>query len=159
MEIRTRIDEKQTKELLHNAVILAIVCFIISLLCIGGYFLFVFALQEDPGDILNIVLLISGILLFILSILLYVTQMNTIKRAAQFVRDVKYELSEENISYEVYRDEQLIESGKLSYQDFLDFRETKNYLFIRLKNNNYLAVDKVNGLSDLLISKGLKKKR
>ena len=159
MEIRTRIDEKQTKELLHNAVILAIVCFIISLLCIGGYFLFVFALQEDPGDILNIVLLISGILLFILSILLYVTQMNTIKRAAQFVREVKYELSEENISYEVYRDEQLIESGKLSYQDFLDFRETKNYLFVRLKNNNYLAVDKVDGLSDLLISKGLKKKR
>lgn len=159
MEIRTRIDEKQTKELLHNAVILAIVCFIISLLCIGGYFLFVFALQEDPGDIFNIILLIGGILLFVLSILLYVTQMNAIKRAAQFVREVKYELSEENISYEVYRDEQLIESGKLSYQDFLDFRETKNYLFVRLKNNTYLAVDKVDGLSDLLQSKGLKKKR
>ena len=159
MEIRTRIDERQTKELLHNAVILAIVCFIISLLCIGGYFLFVFALQEDPDDIFNIILLIGGILLFVLSILLYVTQMNAIKRAAQFVRDVKYELSEENISYEVYRDEQLIESGKLSYKDFLDFRETKNYLFVRLKNNTYLAVDKVDGLSDLLISKGLKKKR
>ena len=113
-------------------------------------------MHVDPS---SISLLVAGGILLLSSILLYSMQKLAIKRARQFSREATYEFLDDVISYEVYRDEQLMESGKLPYQDFLDYRETKNYIFVRLRNNTYLAIDKVDGLSDFLKSKGLKRRR
>lgn len=156
-KIRTKVDERSIKELLHGAIILAIVSFVLSLLIIVLFLIFFFRdMSVDPS---SISLIIAGGLLLLSSILLYSMQKLAIKRARQFVREVEYEFLDDSISYEVYRNEEKVESGKLPYQDFLDYRETKNYVFVRLKNNTYLAIDKVDGLSDFLKSKGLKKKR
>lgn len=156
-KIRTKVDERSIKELLHGAIILAIVSFVLSLLIIVLFLIFFFHdMSVDPS---SISLIIAGGLLLLSSILLYSMQKLAIKRARQFVREVEYEFLDDSISYEVYRNEEKVESGKLPYQDFLDYRETKNYVFVRLKNNTYLAIDKVDGLSDFLKSKGLKRRR
>ena len=156
-KIRTTIDERPIKELLHGALILAIASFAISLLTLGLFLIFFFHdMKVDPS---SIGLLVAGGILLFSSIFLYFTQRLALKRARQFVREATYEFLDDSISYEVYRDEELVESGKLRYQDFIDYRETKNYIFVRLRNNTYLAMDKVEGLSDFLKSKGLKRRR
>ena len=156
-KIRTTLDERSVKELLHGAIVLAIISFAVSLLTIALFLVFFFHdMHVDPS---SISLLIAGGILLLSSILLYSMQKLAIKRARQFAREATYEFLDDVIGYEVYRDEQLMESGKLPYQDFLDYRETKNYIFVRLRNNTYLAIDKVDGLSDFLKSKGLKRRR
>ena len=128
----------------------------LSLLCLGFFVLFGI-LNNNWFDPLSIVLLVVAIIVLILALLLFSAIKNGIKKADQFVRTIVYDLQEDNISFEIYRDEEMIETGKIYYKDLEEYKETKHYVYVGLKNNTWLAIDKVDGLVDLLKSKGLTK--
>ena len=155
-KIKTVLDEKATKEFMKGGFILAYVGIAVSLLVFAIYVLFG-VINNSWVDTISIVLLIAGITLLLLSLFLLFFYMNAVKKAGAFIRTAEYEFLDDSLVYTLYRNDEKIEEGKQYYQDLVDYRESKNYVFIRLKNNTFFAITKVDGLVDFLASKGLHK--
>lgn len=155
-KIRTVINDKPLKELFHNTFILSLVAFIFSLVLASLYVTFSVTDEEwiETGRIILVIL--SGILMF-LSLFLFVTCKKSIVKNRDFIREVEYDFQEDGLAFEVFRNHERIEGGKLRYQDLLDYKETKNYVFVRIGNNTCFIIDKVDGLIDFLESKNIKK--
>ena len=157
-KIRTHIDENVTKEASRSIVVLLWVGLGVSLLTYGLYVLF----GVIGGDWLggsNITLLICGTVLLILILFLLLVYQGNLKKAKDYMRDIEYDLTDDAILFDVYRDNEKIENGKLYYKDFQNYRVTKSYILIKLLNNSILAIDKVDGLEEFLQSKGLRKNK
>ncbi len=155
-QIKTLIDKKSTKEFMQGYFRLSLVSFGVSFLMIALYIIFGI-LNSSWADPLQIVLVVSGGVLLVLSILMLTTYLNTINKTKSFIRTIVYDFNDETISFDIFREEEKIESGKIYYQDFVEYKESKNYIFLKLKNNTWLAIDKEEGLIDFIKSKGLKK--
>ena len=155
-KIRTVVDEKPLKEIFHNTFILSLIALIFSLVLASIYVTFS-ATGGDWADTMSVILIIFAGLLMFLSVFLFVTSKKAIKKATIFIREVEYDFLDDGLGFDVYRNNEKIENGKLPYQDFLDYRETKNYVFLRLANNSVFAIDKVDGLIEFLESKGINK--
>lgn len=155
-KIKTVIDEKVVKELMQNYLVLSLVSISIGLLMVALYVV-LGILNGNWTDILSIILVVLGVLSVFLGSILLVSYLKSIKRAKGFLRTAVYDLREDAISYELFRNEEKIEEGKQYYQDLLDYKETDSFVFVRLQNNTFLAIDKVDGLIDFLISKGIPK--
>ena len=66
------------------------------------------------------------------------------------------EFADEYFAYDLYRENEKVEQGKIYYVDLMGYKQTKHYLFLGLKNNNYIGVNKVEGLVEFVRNKGLK---
>ena len=157
-QIKTLIDKNSTKEFMQGYFRLSLVGFGVSLLIIALYIVFGI-LNNSWTDPLQIVLVVLGGVLLVLSILMVTTYLKTINKTKSFVRTIVYCFSDEAISFEIFREEENIENGKIYYQDFMEYKESKNYIFLKLKNNTWLAINKEEGLVDYIQSKGIRKHR
>ena len=156
-KIRTTVNEKVSKELMYGIFALVLMGYLVSVLVLGLYFFFA-APKQEWFESLNMVMLVIGLILLLLTSVLLFNYISNLKKAKTFLREVEYEFLDEELSYEVFRDGRVIEQGKMAYKDFLDYRTTKNYVFIRLMNNTFFVIDKIDGLTDYLESKGVNKK-
>ena len=157
--IITTIDGNSAKEFIKGTYILDYVALGVGALCVVLYV--IFGIAGDGKNWLSglqLILLTVGVLLIVLAIVLLNMLNKAIKKSNEFKRTITYDFSDEYLIYEVMRNEELIENGKLTYADLSKYKETKNYVYVGLKNNTWLAIDKVDGLIDFLNSKGLGKK-
>ena len=158
-KITTTIDGNSAKEFIKGTYILDYVALGVGALCVVLYV--IFGIAGDGKNWLSglqLILLTVGVLLIVLAIVLLNMLNKAIKKSNEFKRTITYDFSDEYLIYEVMRNEELIENGKLTYADLSKYKETKNYVYVGLKNNTWLAIDKVDGLIDFLNSKGLGKK-
>ena len=158
-KITTTIDGNSAKEFIKGTYILDYVALGVGALCVVLYV--IFGIAGDGKNWLSglqLILLTVGVLLIVLAIVLLNMLNKAIKKSNEFKRTITYDFSDEYLIYEVMRNEELIENGKLTYADLSKYKETKNYVYVGLKNNTWLAIDKVDGLTDFLNSKGLGKK-
>ena len=158
-KITTTIDGNSAKEFIKGTYILDYVALGVGALCVVLYV--IFGIAGDGKNWLSglqLILLTVGVLLIVLAIVLLNMLSKAIKKSNEFKRTITYDFSDEYLVYEVMRNEELIENGKLAYTDLSKYKETKNYVYVGLKNNTWLAIDKVDGLIDFLNSKGLGKK-
>ena len=155
-KIRTVLDQKVTKEFMRSGFIFAYISIGVSLLVLSVYVLFGI-LNNSWLDTTSIILLIAGSALLLLSLFLLFFYINAVKKAGTFIRTAEYEFLDDAIVYTLYRNDEKIEEGKQYYEDLVDYKESKNYVFVRLKNNTFFAMDKVDGLVAFLSSKGLPK--
>ena len=96
-------------------------------------------------------------LLIVFSSFLLIRIQKLINENAKFDRSSVIEMLDECFTYEVYRNDEKIEEGKCYYHDLLGYKETKNYVFLVMRNNSYLGVNKVDGLISFLDSKNLRR--
>ena len=157
-QIKTLIDSKSTKEFIQGNFIFSLVSFAISLVIIALYIVFGI-LNKDWVDPIQIILVVLGAVLLVLSIIMVVAYINAINKMKNYVRTVVYDFLDDAISFDIFRDEEKVESGKIYYQDFLEYKESKNYVYLRLKNNTWLAINKEEELISFLQSKGIEKHR
>lgn len=155
-KIKTILDKKASKELLSTTFALAWSCFGISLFCIVLYFFFGILLKEW-SDASLITALIIGVIIFIFSLFVLFYLSNNLKKANSYVREAIYEFTDDALLYEVYQNGEKIEEGKTYYRDIVDYKVTKNYIYLRLRNNTYFCVNKVDGLLDFIANKGISK--
>ena len=156
-KITTIIDGNSSKEFVKGTFILDYVALGIGGLCILLYIIFGFAGHNNWLSGLQLILLSVGILLIVLAIALLSTLNKAIKKGDEFKRTITYEFEVDYLIYEVSRNEEIIENGKLPYTDFTEYKETENYVYVGLKNNTWFAIKKVDGLVAYLQSKGLTK--
>lgn len=154
-KLTTIVDGESSREFVKGTFILDYVALGVGVFCILLYLIFGIG-QRNWLVILNLILLIVGILLVILSIVLLVKLNNAIKKGNEFKRTVAYEFENEHLLYEVTRNDEVIENGKLPYTDLTSYKETENYVYVGLKNNTWFVMKKVYGLVRYLESKGLK---
>lgn len=154
-KITTIVDGESSREFVKGTFILDYVALGVGIFCIILYLIFGIG-QRNWLVILNLILLTVGILLVVLSIVLLVKLNTAIKKGNEFKRTVTYEFESEHLLYEVTRNEEVIESGKLPYADLTSYKETENYVYVGLKNNTWFVMKKVEGLVQYLESKGLK---
>ena len=158
-KITTTIDGSSAKEFVKGTYILDYVALGIGALCVVLYV--IFGIAGDGRNwlsALQLILLTVGILLIVLAIVLLNMLNKAITKSNEFKRTITYDFSDEYLSYEVMRNDGVIENGKLSYSDLSNYKETKNFIFVGLKNNTWFAIDKAEWLISFLNSKGLKKK-
>ena len=157
-KIVTKLDGASTKEFVKGSYLLGFAALGVGLICLVLYV--VFGVINNEWFIgLNLVTLISGTLLLVLAIALLLILNSAIKKANDFERTITYEFDNQTFSYIVSRNERIVENGNLPYSDLTEFKETKNYVYVGLKNGSWFAIQKSDGLVDFLISKGLKKFR
>lgn len=156
-KITTTIDGKSTREFTKSTYLLDFVALAASLLCIALYIVFGIA-NNDWTSSMQLVILIVGILLLVLALALLFVLSKTIKKANEFNRTITYQFDDEYLVYEVTRNNETIENGKLPYTDLVKYKETKNYVFVELKNNTWFVIDKVDSLISFLEGKGIHKK-
>ena len=155
-QIKTLIDSKSTKEFIQGNFIFSLVSFVVSLVIIALYIVFGI-LNKAWVDPIQIILVVLGAVLLVLSIIMVVAYINAINKMKNYVRTVVYDFLDDAISFDIYRDEEKVESGKIYYQDFLEYKESKNYVYLRLKNNTWLAINKEEELISFIQSKGIEK--
>ena len=155
-KIITNIDKSSTKEFIQGTFLFSWVAFAFSFVLIGLYITFGI-INNSWSEFLQIVLVVLGGLLLILSILIIFNYLNALKKVEDFKRTIVYDFLDEYIAFDIYREQEVIENGKVYYVDLIDYKVTKNYVFLRLKNNTWLAIKKEEGLIDFITSKGIVK--
>ena len=155
-KITTIVDGNSSKEFVKGTYILDYVSISIGALCIVLYIVFGITGNNWLSG-LQIILLTVGIMLVILSSILLATLNKAIKKGNEFKRTATYEFEEDYLIYEISRNDEVIENGRLPYSDFSMYRETEHYVYVGLKNNTWFVVNKVDGLTNFLASKGLTK--
>ena len=157
-KIETNIDDKLIKEAYRPLYRLSIIAIAIALAFVVFYVVFSI-LNKNWFDALNLVALSVSFVLVICAIYLLIRIHQMIKKEQAFSRKAIYELFDEYVTYEVYRNNEKIESGKAYYRDLQGYRESKNTVFLIMRNNSYIAIKKVDGLVDFIKSRGLVKKK
>ena len=157
-KIETNIDDRMVKEAYRPLFRLSIIAIGIAIAFVIFYVIFSI-LNKNWFDALNLIALSVSFVLVICAIYLLVRIHQMVKKEQEFSRKAIYELLDEYVSYEVYRNDEKIESGKAYYKDLLGYKETKNTVFLVMRNNSLLGIKKVNGLIDFIKSKGLEKKK
>lgn len=155
-KLTTIIDKNATKELIQSTFVLSIVALITGILMIGIYVFFGF-LNNSWLDPLQIIIVVLAVILLVLALVIILSYVGSLSKMKNYVRKIVYDFKDDEIVFEIYKDEELVEQGKVYYQDLLEYKETKNFVFIRLSNNTWLTFKKVNGLVDFFASKGLTK--
>ena len=153
-QVKTFIDKNSTKEFIQGNLIFAIVSLGISLAIIALYVVFGI-LNKSWTDPLQIVLVVLGGVLLVLTIIMIVSYLNAINKVKDFKRTIIYNFEDNALSYDIYREEEKVDSGKIYYQDLLDYKESKNYIYLRIKNNTWLVVSKEEELITFIESKGI----
>lgn len=155
-KITTFIDENVTKELVLPYKVEGFIGVVVGLLVMAVYFIFSI-IDKNWLNPLNIVALVIGALLLCIAMILIGIAFMLIKKATGYKRTLVSELLDDHLAFELIRNNETIETGKLYYQDFVGYKETKSYLFLRLKNEAFIALNKKEGLVDFIKEKGIKK--
>ena len=155
-KISTVIDKNSTKEFIQGTFIFSWVALFTALSLIALYIVFGI-INNSWGDLLQIVLVVLGGSLLVLSILVIRNYFNALAKMDNFKRTIVYEFLDDAISFTVNKEDEAIENGKVYYEDFISYKATKNYVYLRLKNNTWLAIKKEEGLISFITSKGINK--
>lgn len=153
-DIKTLIDKKSAKEFIQGNLILSFVSLGVSLVIIALYVIFG-VINKSWLDTLQIVLIVLGGILLVLSIIMIVNYVASINKMDNLVRTIVYHFSDVEITFDIYREEKLVQSGKALYNDLLEYKETKNYIYIRQRNNTWLILNKEDELTSFLNNKGI----
>ena len=158
-KITTVVDQKTARELSFKTQLLVIGSFVFGLVSIGMYFLFS-VLNNNFGDIINIVLLVLGTFLIALSLFLEFAVQRRINIYKKNGYEATYEFFDNHIQLQAFRNGEKFQDGKIKYTDIYGYWEEKNYITLKLNNMNTLPISKVSGLTEFLDSKGvLRRKR
>ena len=158
-KITTVVDQKTARELSFKTQLLVIGSFVFGLVSIGMYFLFS-VLNDNFGDIINIVLLVLGTFLIALSLFLEFAVQRRINIYKKNGYEATYEFFNNHIQLQAFRNGEKFQDGKIKYTDIYGYWEEKNYITLKLNNMNTLPISKVSGLTEFLDSKGvLRRKR
>ena len=155
-QIKTPIDKESTKEFVQGNLYFAIVSLGVALAIIALYIVFG-VINHSWLDPLQIVLVVLGGILLVLSIIMVVSYLNSINKMKDFHRTMIYNFSSDEITYDLYKEEEKVATGKASYIDVLGYKETKHFVYLRLRNNSWLVISKEEGLLDFIQSKGIEK--
>ena len=153
-DIKTLIDKKSAKEFIQGNLIFSFVSLDVSLVIIALYVIFG-VINKSWLDTLQIVLIVLGGILLVLSIIMIVNYVASINKMDNLVRTIVYHFSDVEITFDIYREEKLVQSGKALYNDLLEYKETKNYIYIRQRNNTWLILNKEDELIAFLNNKGI----
>ena len=153
-DIKTLIDKKSAKEFIQGNLIFSFVSLDVSLVIIALYVIFG-VINKSWLDTLQIVLIVLGGILLVLSIIMIVNYVASINKMDNLVRTIVYHFSDVEITFDIYREEKLVQSGKALYNDLLEYKETKNYIYIRQRNNTWLILNKEDELISFLNNKGI----
>ena len=157
-KIETRIDDKMCKDLYRPLYRLVLIAIIVAIVFVAFYVTYSL-ITKNWLDILNIVALSVSFLMVVCAIYLLVKINQMVKQAQAFGRTAIYELFDDYVSYEIYRQNEKIEEGKCYYSDVLGYKESKDNVFLMMRNNAYIGIKKVDGLVAFIKSKGLTKKK
>ena len=155
-QIKTIINKNSTKEFIHGMFIFALFSLIVGLAMLGLYITFG-VINNSWFDVLQIILLIIAILILFFGGFVIFRYFASLKKMDGYQSIIIYDFLDDYVSFDIYRNEEVVESGKVYYQDFLDYKETKSFIYLRLKNNTWLAIKKEEGLLDFIINKGISK--
>ena len=153
-DIKTLIDKKSAKEFIQGNIVFSFVSLGVSLVIIALYVIFG-VINKSWLDTLQIVLIVLGGILLVLSIIMIVNYVASINKMDNLVRTIVYHFSDVEITFDIYREEKLVQSGKALYNDLLEYKETKNYIYIRQRNNTWLILNKEDELIAFLNNKGI----
>ena len=157
-KITTVVDQKTARELFFNTQLLNIVAFVFGLICIGMYFLFSF-LNNNYGEMINIVLLVLGTFLIALSLFLEFALQRRINIYKKNGYEATYEFLTDHIQLQAFRNGEKFQDGKIKYTDIYGYWESKNYINLKLNNLNTLPINKISGLTEFLDSKGVLRRK
>ena len=153
-DIKTLIDKKSAKEFIQGNLIFSFVSLGVSLVIIALYVIFG-VINKSWLDTLQIVLIVLGGILLVLSVIMIVNYVASINKMDNLVRTIVYHFSDVEITFDIYREEKIVQSGRSSYNDLLEYKETKNYIYIRQRNNTWLILNKEDELIAFLNNKGI----
>lgn len=155
-EIKTLINEQSAKEFLKGNLIVSIVGIIVSLVIIALYVVFGI-INHSWLDFLQIILVVLGAVLLVISIIMIVNYLSSILKMKNFTRTIIYTFSDTAITYDIYRNDEKVESGRTIYNDLIEYKETKNYIYLRQRNNTWLILNKEQELLDFINTRGIPK--
>ncbi len=155
-EIKTLINEQSAKEFLKGNLIVSIVGIVVSFVIIALYVVFGIT-NHSWLDFLQIILVVLGATLLVISIIMIVNYLSSILKMKNFTRTVIYTFSDTAITYDIYRNDEKVESGRTIYNDLIEYRETKNYIYLRQRNNTWLILNKEQELLDFINTRGIPK--
>ena len=157
-KITTVVNQKTAREISFKTQILVVVSFVFGLVCMGMYFLFS-VLNNNFGEIINIVLLVLCTFLVALSMFLEFAVQRRINIYKKNGYEATYEFLDNHIQLQAFRNGEKFQDGKIKYTDIYGYWEGKNYVTIKLNNMNTLPISNVSGLTEFLDSKGISRRK
>lgn len=155
-KIETIIDRNVAKEHLAPLIRNALFCFISSIVIVGLYILFSI-LEKNWVAVINIILLVAGIFIFLAGFFFLFMYFSNLKKIGDSSNRIVYEFLDDHLTFTTYKKDEFIQEGKISYSDFIGYKETKNYIFLGLKGNSFVVINKTQSVIDFIKDKGLNK--
>lgn len=149
------VNDKVSKELNVGYLRGAIVFLVCGLFLVGMFIGFGLAFN-DFGSVANIVSAVTAIISLALFIVTFKSYRQTVNNARFDVKTVNIELLDEYMTAEVFRKEEKIQESKYYYCDVFGYRVTDNYVFVLIKTNSFLPLNKTEEIINFLKEKGLK---
>ena len=150
------IDKNVAKEHLAPLFRNAIFCFIAALVIAGLYVLFSI-LWNNWADVLNIILLVAGAFILVAGFIFVYMYFSNIKKIGNASNKIIYEFTDDYVNFATYKEDALLQKSSIPCSEFIGYKETKNYIFLGLNNNNFLVVKKCDFIYSFLKDHNLTK--
>lgn len=111
---------------------------------------------NDFGSVVNVVSIVTAILSLAFALVAFRSYKRAINYAREYVRTLTIEFLDDCMTSEGYKGGEKISEGKFFYDDALAYKISKNYVFLMLKNNTFLPLNKTEEIINFLKEKGLK---
>ena len=153
MEVKTSLDERMQKELLRTPIIC---CWIIIVFGIISLVLTIATAIIDKK--LNTTILVATAFFLVMGVILLISFNKTIQSVQKSNRENVYTFYDDYVEIKTMYHDEVAGSSKLYYSDIYKVKETKNFIFIYLNQQQAFPILKSN-VSDLDYLRKLIKKK
>ena len=148
------INEKVVGEHLKPVFNFALFCFIAAVVFFALMIVFSI-LNNNWLEVSTIIFAIVGALCLFAGLFAIINYVKGINIAKTHASKMDYEFFDDHLSYVTSRDDRVIQQGDIPYQNLAGYKETKNYVFLAIKDNSFLAFNKSEDILSFVKEKGL----
>mgnify|MGYP002868507777 CR=1 FL=1 len=157
-KITTVINEKAVKEYLSPLVKFIIFCFVGFIIFIALYFIFAI-ISNNWLDPLHYVFIAVALICLVGAFIFLFKYLKSINLVKKHQTTLNYEFFDDYFIFISSNENRKVDERKIFYSDLVSYRESKNYYFLMLNDNNAFIINKNEEVIKLIKEKGISKTR
>ena len=135
--VKTKLDEKMQKELVHPALIIELITMIIGIIGLLAYVIIKTSVENA-----NVEYLLIFSIPFVFGLVFYLTVKKQLKKIKNNTKLNIYEFYEDFMNIKTMDNGEDVGTAKIYYKDLVKKKESKNYFFLFINNLNAFPIAK-----------------
>ena len=153
-KITTEVNVKAVKEYLFPSVKFIIFCFSGVIIFVALFLIFSF-ISKNFLDPLHYVFIAVALICLIGGIFFLFKYLKSLHLVKKHQTVLTYEFFDDYFLFESFNENRKVDTRKVYYTDLINFRESKNYYFLMLNDNNAFIINKNEEVTRIIKEKGI----